>query len=301
MRGLLWTAAIMMMASAAHAADMPDLPILRGAVSEGLSKSSPNWDGFYAGGNVGYTSDSTDFSKSIVGLSNYIFRDSILQQPTADWSLLSKTTATQNANVGLFFGRNWQWYDAILSLEVNYSYFNNLNTFTSGTNTLDIVNPPGSVPPAGATDHYVVTLTGTAAAQVKDMLTFRGRVGWDGGDFMPYMFSGLAIGRMDVSRTVTSNVTFREDTTVTTIDPFTFIATSSVKRGTTLPIPSLSQMQQQRRTNNFVPGWEAGIGFEYRLWAGLFARAEWEYVKFSPVMNTSVTLNNVRAGLGYKF
>jgi opacity protein-like surface antigen len=295
MRRLWFVAAMLGSVSAAHAADMPDLPVLRGGFTDGLSKTTHNWDGWYAGGDVGYSSDSTDFSKSVAGLSNFIFRDSVLQQPTASWSLLNKTT-TQGTNFGAFVGHNWQWYDAILGLEVNYSYFNNLATSTSGSNSLLIVNPPGDVRPPGITDNYGVTLTGTAAAQVKDMVTFRGRLGWDGGDFMPYIFSGLAVGRMDVSRSVTSNVTLRQDSTVT--DAFGNTITII---GTTNPVPAQSQIQSQHRTNNFVPGWTAGFGFEYCLWGGLFARAEYEYVKFSPVMNTNVTLNNARVGLGYKF
>jgi opacity protein-like surface antigen len=35
------------------------------------------------------------------------------------------------------------------------------------------------------------------------------------------------------------------------------------------------------------------------LAAGLFLRAEWEYVRFASSVDTSV--NTVRAGLGYKF
>jgi outer membrane immunogenic protein len=30
-------------------------------------------------------------------------------------------------------------------------------------------------------------------------------------------------------------------------------------------------------------------------------RGEWEYIKFLSGMNTSVTLNSLRAGIGYKF
>jgi outer membrane immunogenic protein len=280
--------------SAAQAADMPDLPVLRGTYTDGLS-TTRNWDGWYVGGDVGYSSASVDFSRSIVGLTDFIFRNSVLQQPTANWSLMKKTT-TQGANFGAFVGRNWQWYDAILGLEVNYSYFNNLATSTQASNSLMIVNPPGETRPPGVTNNYRVTLTGAAAAQVKDMVTFRGRVGWDGGDFMPYMFSGLAVGRMDVSRSVTSDVTLRQDVTVTNL-----LGNTITIIGTTNPVPAQSQSQAQRRSNNFVPGWIAGLGFEYCLWGGLFARAEWEYVKFSPVLTTSVTLNNVRAGLGYKF
>lgn len=295
MRRLMLAAAMLGTVSAAQAADMPDLPILRGGFTDGLSKTSHNWDGFYVGGNAGYTADATDFSQSVVGLTNYIFRDSVLQQPTASWSLLNKTN-TQGVNFGGFIGRNWQWYDAILSLEGTYSYFNNLPTSSSGSNSLMIVNPAGETLPAGITNNYGVTLTGTAAAQVKDMISLRGRAGWDGGDFMPYMFAGAAVGRMDVSRTVTSNVTLRQDSTIT--DAFGNIITVI---GTTNPVPAQSQTQSQRRTNAFAVGWVAGLGLEYCLWNGLFARVEYEYVRFSPVMNTSVTLNNARVGLGYKF
>ncbi|MGY4356054.1 opacity protein-like surface antigen [Bradyrhizobium sp. i1.7.7] len=146
------------------------------------------------------------------------------------------------------------------------------------------------------TNHYLTTLTGTAAATVKDMVTLRGRVGWDGGDFMPYAFAGAAVGRMDVSRTVTSDVKLRQDATVQ--DAFGNVITII---GTPHQVLAQSQTQTQHRTNNFVVGWTAGLGLEYCLWEGLFARVEYEYVKFSPVMNTSVTLNNARVGLGYKF
>ena len=295
MRRLLLAAVMLGTVSAAHAADMPDLPILRGGFTDGLSKTSHNWDGFYVGGHAGYTADATDFSQSVVGLTNYIFRDSVLQAPTATWSLMNKTN-TQSTNFGGFVGRNWQWYDAILSLEGTYSHFNNMATSTSGANSLVIVNPPGEVRAAGITNNYAVSLTGTAAAQVKDMITLRGRVGWDGGNFMPYAFMGAAVGRMDVSRTVTSVVSLRQD--VTTTDLF---GNTTTTLGAWTPVPAQSGTQGQHRTNTFAVGWTAGLGFEYCIWDGLFARVEYEYVRFSPVMNTAVTLNNARLGVGYKF
>lgn len=291
----LWLAAAMLgTVSAAHAADMPDLPVLRGGITDGLSKTTHNWDGAYFGGSAGYTADATDFSQSVVGLTNFIFRDSVLQQPTASWSLLNKTN-TQSTSFGAFVGRNWQWYDAIMGLEGTYNYFSNLSTATSGSNALVITNPPGDNPPTGTTDNYNVTLTGIAAAKVKDMISLRGRVGWDGGDFLPYAFFGAAVGRMDVSRTVTSDVTLTQVVTTTGAGG----ATTTTSR--TFAVPAQSQTQSQRRTNAFAVGWTAGLGLEYCLWEGLFARVEYEYVKFSPVMNTSVTLNNARVGLGYKF
>jgi opacity protein-like surface antigen len=113
---------------------------------------------------------------------------------------------------------------------------------------------------------------------------------------MPYMFGGLAVGRMDVARSVTSLTTKRTD--VTTTDIF---GNSTTIIGTPAVIGSLTTTASQHRTNNFVPGWTLGLGFEYRLLGGLFMRAEYEHVGFAQVENTSVVLNNVRAGLGYKF
>ena len=68
-------------ASGAQAADMPDLPVLRGSFPAGLSTATRNWDGWYAGGQVGYSSANMDFAQSVVGLTNTIFRNSVLQQP----------------------------------------------------------------------------------------------------------------------------------------------------------------------------------------------------------------------------
>ncbi len=78
MRRLVLATAMFGMAFGAQAADMPDLPILRGSVAPTLSR---NWDGWYAGGQVSYTAAEADFSKSVVGLTNFIFRDSVLEQP----------------------------------------------------------------------------------------------------------------------------------------------------------------------------------------------------------------------------
>ena len=84
MRRLWLVVATLGTVSAAHAADMPDLPVLRGGFTDGLSKTSHNWDGAYVGVNGGYTTNATDFSQSVVGLTNFIFRDSVLQQPTVE-------------------------------------------------------------------------------------------------------------------------------------------------------------------------------------------------------------------------
>ena len=294
MRRFVLAAAMAGMTFGAQAADLPDLPVLRGSLppSGSMTTTAPNWNGWYAGGQVSYSAAAADFSKSIVGLTNFIFRDSVLQQPTSEFGLLPKTT-TQGTGFGGFVGRNWQWEDLVFGLEANYNYFNKISTNTTGTNSLQIVNPPGQINPPNVTTTYTVTLTGQSAVQLTDAIQFRARTGWAAGNFLPYVFGAAVVGRMDVSRSVTSTVTRRDDTT----DPLTGVVTI----GPTLPVPAQSQTLMEQKVNQFVAGWSGGLGLEYCVWGGLFMRAEWDYTKFLQVKNTIVQANNLRFGLGYKF
>src|SRR5258707_10195445 len=142
MRGLLVAAVTIGAVSGAHAADMPDF--LRGSIP--AAPVTRNWDGWYAGSEVSYSAVGSDFSKSIVGLTNFIFRDSVLQQPTSQFGLLPKTTA-QGTGFGAFVGRNFQWEDLVFGLEANYNYFDRLTASTHASNSLEIVNPAGQVNP----------------------------------------------------------------------------------------------------------------------------------------------------------
>ena len=58
---------------------------------------------------------------------------------------------------------------------------------------------------------------------------------------------------------------------------------------------------REQRTSSFVAGWTAGLGLEYCLWGSVFLRGEWEYIRFINIKDTAVSMNNVRAGIGYKF
>jgi len=151
--------------------------------------------------------------------------------------------------LGGFVGRNWQLDDLVFGVEANYNYFDRLTTSTSASNALEIVSPAGT---PGVTSTYGVTLTGRAAAQVKDAITFRGaRVGQPAISCLMYS-AVVAVGRMDVSRSVTSNVTRRDDTTTTDI-----FGNTVTTQGPTLPVPAQSQTLIEQRTNAFVAGWTA--------------------------------------------
>ena len=297
MRRYLVAAILFGAASGAQAADMPDF--LRGSFSESAPTLNRNWDGWYAGGQVGYESTEIDFSRSVVSLTNFIFRNSTLQAPTSEWSLLNKNHA-QGTSFGAFVGRNYQWEDLVFGLEANYNYFKNTKSSSASSIALGIVNPPGTVPPAGHTYTYNTSMTGAAALEIKDVVTLRGRAGWATGNFLPYVFGGLAVGRMQVARSVSTNVVLQDDEVVSTTDINGNITTFSLPPVYSA-IPSLSQTNAEQRANSFVAGWTGGLGMEYMLWGNVFMRAEWEYIKFLKVKDTVVTLNSARFGIGYKF
>jgi outer membrane immunogenic protein len=283
MRGFLLAAAMFGAVSGAQAADMPDF--LRGSLPAS-NQTTRNWDGWYAGGQVGYSWTNTDYGNTVVSMTNDLFRSTSLQDPVSQFNLLGKVNG-RSPGFGGFVGRNFQYDDVVLGAEANYNYFSSLSTSTAATIGPIQVAQPSLILPPGATAADGVSLTGGAAVQVKDEVTFRGRAGWASGDFLPYIFGGLAVGRMDVTRTVSSSVT-------RTIN---FADGSS----TSFRLPQFALTTTDARSNNFVAGWTAGLGMEYALWGNVFLRGEWEYIKFMQIKNTAVTQNTVHAGIGYKF
>jgi opacity protein-like surface antigen len=283
MRRLLLAAVMFGTMAGAHAADMPDF--LRGSLS-GAPTPTRNWAGWYAGGQVSESWENTDYGSSIVSMTNDLFRSTSLAGPASEFNVLGRVNG-QSPGFGAFVGRNYQYDDIVLGVEANYSYLSRLATSTSASLGPIQVAEPGLILPVGATAADGVTLNGGAALQLRDEMTFRGRAGWAICDFLPYMFGGVAVGRMDITRTVSSTVT----RTVNFAD-----GTSS-----SFLLPQFELSQTDAKSNAFAYGWTAGLGMEYMLWSNVFLRGEWEYIKFVAVQNTIVTENSVHAGIGYKF
>jgi outer membrane immunogenic protein len=301
MRRFLLAASMFGTACGAQAADMPD--VLRGSFAP--APATRVWEGWYVGGQASYSSTEIDFSHAPKSLTNFMLRNSVLQDPLSQWSLLSKNH-TQGNGFGGFVGRNFQWTDVVLGVEANYTYLNNLASSSANVMALGIVNPAGSSPPDGHTYTYNTTLSGNAALQIKDVLTFRGRAGWAAGNWMPYMFGGVAVGRMDVARSAT--VTYnRQDDYDVPVQTFAgndalgnpIFITNIVHHRDVSTTATVSQ--SEHRTNSFVIGWTGGLGLEYCLWGNLFLRGEYEYIRFVNVKDIAVSMNNARVGIGYKF
>ena len=295
MRRLVLAAVMFGALSGAQAADMPDF--LRGSIA--AAPVTRNWDGWYAGGQLDYSSAEIDFGHANKTLTNFMLRNTVIQDPVSQWSLFSKNHA-QGTGFGGFVGRNWQWEDLVFGVEANYNYIDSLASSSTNSMSRAIVNPPGENPPAGHTHTYNLTLGGSAALQIKDVLTFRGRFGWATGNFLPYVFGGLAVGRMDAARSATLSGNLQDDYDVTTTTIIGGVAVNSTVHHTDFSaLPTLSQTEE--RTNSYVAGWAGGLGIEYMLWGNVFMRGEWEYLKFLSVKDMVVSINNVRAGIGYKF
>jgi len=62
---------------------------------------------------------------------------------------------------------------------------------------------------------------------------------------------------------------------------------------------ALTQTETKTALNQIAYGYSFGAGSEVMLVGGLFARGEYEYVRFtSPI---DINMNTFRGGIGYKF
>ena len=149
----------------------------------------------------------------------------------------------------------------MFGVEANYNYLVDLATSTSCSSDSLLRSPTRLVHPASGSDRRLWRDADRQGrgCRSRTSITFRGRAGWATGDFLPYIFGGLAVGRMDISRTVTSAVQAAGSTTTSPL------GVTTTTFGPVLPVPAQSQTQSQERTNNFVAGWTGGLGLEYML------------------------------------
>jgi opacity protein-like surface antigen len=261
--------------SAAQAADLADLPILRGALSDGLSNSRVNWDGYYAGVQGGYGSSDENFNGSTTTMTAAVLANTLIESEmqVSSWNTNLGKQSSRSSTFGAFAGYNSQWDDVVLGVEGSYMH-GKLGGTGSSSRTLVSANPLSD----GLYHH--VTSTQTSQISISDMASIRGRAGYAMGCFLPYAFFGLALGNADIGQTVTV-----QDRTSTTFG------------GVTTQLQPLSANNLQH--NHLIYGYSAGLGVDVNLVGGLFARAEYEYTRFSSTVDTSV--NTARLGLGYKF
>ena len=274
MRRFVLTAMMFGAVSGAQAADMPDLPFLRGAFTDGLTSAKVNWQGFYVGGQAGLGTSDMNFTGATKTIAAHLLSGTAIESVggVSSWPLGGKVS-THGNGIGAFAGYNAQWDDVVLGVEFNYMH----GKFGgSQTDSMSRFFDAGG----GYTDS--VTYDATGKMTISDMASARLRAGYAYGSFLPYLFGGVALGQADIIRTahiygnqVNPNVAPPFDNV-----PFDLSATDA-------------------KNSHFVYGYSFGLGVDVMLCAGLFLRAEWEYNRFTSSIDTSV--NTGRVGLGYKF
>ena len=191
MRRFLLVAVVCGSAGVAQAADMPELPFLRGSFTEGLSATSVNWQGSYVGGQVSYGSVT---SKVPSGLNNDLRNFYPMVPPPGvayDWEPLG--SAHGNATgYGAFAGYNSQWDDVVVGFEANYIH----DGFRSAANSV------GSTYAGGVLESVT---NSNATVKLSDFGSLRVRGGYVWGCFLPYLFAGTGFGSQTVDRTVSAS------------------------------------------------------------------------------------------------
>ncbi|MEO6381056.1 MAG: outer membrane beta-barrel protein [Nitrobacter sp.] len=275
MRRLLLAAVIFGAAHGAYAADMPDLPVLRGSLPDGLSSRTVNWQGYYIGGQAGYGSSDENFNGSTSSLAAGVLADTLIESAmgVSQWNLQLGKASARTSGYGAFAGYNSQWDDVVIGVEMSYLH----GKFGGSSSATEARSSTAAL--ADGLFHEV-TATSAAAISISDMATFRARAAYACGSFLPYMFGGVALGNADISRS------------------FTVQDRGSVTQGgASFPFVPLSATEAVH--NHLIYGYTAGLGVDVNLIGGLFMRAEWEYIRFTSTVDTSI--NTVRAGVGYKF
>jgi opacity protein-like surface antigen len=260
--------------SAAQAADLSDLPILRGAFTDGLTTSKVNWQGWYIGGQGGFGTSDMDFTGATRSVAAHLLANTAIEAAggVSSWPLGGKMSVHGNG-FGGFAGYNGQWDDAVLGVELSYLHgkFGGTQTDSMGRIFTDA---------NGYTDSVTYQSIGTMS--ISDMATLRLRAGYAVGPFLPYIFGGVALGQADIIRTARI---FGSQDNVNAAPGFTHIP--------------FDLSATDAKNSHFIYGFSGGLGADVMLCAGLFMRAEWEFVHFTSSIDT--TVNTVRLGLGYKF
>ncbi len=274
MRKFISAAMIFGTMASAHAADLPDLPVLRGGFADGLTASRVNWQGFYVGGQGAYGSSDENFTGSTADMIAALLDHNVIQEmDVAGWNLGFGKQSSRSSAFGAFGGYNWQWDDVVVGVEASY-----LHGSFGGSSVASKALTSGAALSDGL--FHSVAVNSSSSISISDMATFRGRTAYAWGCFLPYAFGGFALGNADIGRSVTI-----------------FDSVSAAIAGPFVPLAPLTANDMVH--NHLIYGYTAGVGFDLNLVDGLFLRAEWEYVRFTTRVETNI--NTVHAGLGYKF
>lgn len=259
--------------SATSASANPILDVLRGPILEGVGAPAMDWTGYYAGAHVGTGTADMNFLHATDDIVGQMLHGLTMESAggISRWPLMGKMSNKGNGWGG-FVGYNAQWGQAVLGVEINYlkGEFGGSDSGSMGRRFT-----VGNL-------EYNVRATSAASIQIHDMGSIRGRAGYAVGNFLPYAFGGVSLGLADIYRAAS--------------------VSGSERDVVTLPPPAsipFNYSQADVQNGHFIYGYAAGLGLDWALFGNAFLRAEWEYLKFTAPIDTSV--NTVRVGAGMRF
>jgi len=116
---------------------------------------------------------------------------------------------------------------------------------------------------------FATATNSSVSINVTDFGSARLRAGYVIGCFLPYLYGGVGVGSQTVERNVSAS-----------------------------PPPIVVPWSSDAKTK-LVYGYSLGVGFDVMLMAGLFLRAEYEYLRVTSTIESNI--NSARFGIGYKF
>ncbi len=248
------------------------------------------WDGFYIGAFAGVTRSSTYFNDVTKPLIADILRQTELETTFApsDWPKLPNSYSGKGF-IGGFFGYNAQWDDAVIGVEMD---FTKLDIFAE---SFDIIGRTVRL----ADDYlYSVTVASHATMDLKEFGTIRARFGWAFGQFLPYATAGLAIARVNYTRSAT--VDYPPPVYGGTPPEPPELPPPPATTCYGAPTNCFTQTKSESRKNLIALGFTGGVGMDVALTQNFFLRGEYQF-SMVPVAGMQMFLNSFRAGAGLKF
>ncbi len=261
----------------AFAADLDDDSFIRGSDDYVPAPTTHyNWQGFYAGGQIGVGTSRVAFGNGVSSLVAFILRDTAEEATfhPSTWTTLSDQS-TSGQSYGVFGGYNWQWEDVILGLELNYN--------RTSLKAQDGSSMSRFGPLAGLTTN--ITVTANASMSISDYGALRGRFGYVFGRFMPYGTLGVVVGRATVTQFANVTEIFTD-------------ANGNPVPGIGFPPPGQSMTQSKVA---YPWGFQVGAGMDVALMPGLFLRGEYEFTQFGTFNDMRADIQTVRVGAAVKF
>jgi outer membrane immunogenic protein len=234
-----------------------------------------DWAGVYVGGHVGVSnvnSNSSRFNSTLV-------QGAQLPNTTLSGMLTSVTNFRnvdkRGTSLGVFAGANYLWDDVMLGVEADYS--------RSNANSSSQIGPYTSTQDTGGS-RWTLQGSASARARVESWGTFRGRVGWAAGSFMPYLTAGVALGSID-GRATTSG-TWQQANPALAGVPVVASGTYSARAG----------------RESIAYGGALGAGVDVSFFSNMFVRAEWQHIQFASNNNRPpISMHTARVAGGVKF